>query len=78
MERTDVGRDRRESQRTRRINRNLKLGVVDWAGGISRKYQGLGMERFPRVNVGIHQDNSENMEPEEALACSQAGPPVEG
>jgi hypothetical protein len=45
------GGDRREAQRTRRMNGNMQL-PGGWMGGTSRNFQRTGMGEAPRTQCG--------------------------
>jgi hypothetical protein len=48
MERSNMGRDGREFQRARKMNRNMQL--LGWVlGETSRKFQRPGMQEAPRT-----------------------------
>jgi hypothetical protein len=60
---------RKEEPRTSRMN-----GILVGFGGISRRYQRPGMEKYPRSQCGslTEMPNNVDMEPEEGTSCSQA------
>ena len=74
---SDVGRDRREGQRARRMNGNQLAGAeVGVSLRCARTWDGEGSQESIGMTL-VETPRSGDIENEQTTFCSQAGPPVE-